>query len=96
MPAKHVVLLAALVAILVGLAFVGTAATVPPLGNAYQWAQPGCAPVNVTDAQPPAWIPVASPVAPVTPPGSGYAWAQPGCASVATPGTQPPAEIATG
>ncbi|MGE5273059.1 MAG: hypothetical protein ACM3QU_04700 [Verrucomicrobiota bacterium] len=95
MRVKHLVLLAALVSILAGLTFVGTAATIPP-GNAYHWAQPGCAPVSTPDAQPPSWIPASSPVVPATVPGSSYAWGQPGCAPVVTPGAQPPAGTPTG
>ena len=93
---KHVVLLAVTFSILAGLVLVGTAGTIPPPRDAYHWAQPGCAPVSAPAAQPPAWIPAASPVTLVTVPASSYAWMQPGCAPVVTPNAQPPAEIATG
>lgn len=80
----------------VGLAFafaVAHASAAPP-ASSYTWGQPGCAPVVVPCAQPPAGVPTAP--AAVEPPvtaGSDYAWAQPGTAPVEVPLGQPPAWI---
>ena len=64
-----------------------------PPGATYGWGQPGCAPVTVPCAQPPASVPIAPGVIVAPVPGSSYAWAQPGTAPVTTPSAQPPAWI---
>jgi len=85
---RRAVLLAVLAAAASALSAVGASASNPAV-TAYQWAQPGTAPVSVASAQPPAWIPI-TPTAPaVTIPGSGYPWAQPGSAPVTVPFGQP-------
>jgi hypothetical protein len=57
MSRRSVVLFAALGTIAATLVAIGNAATVPPPGSDYQWAQPDCAPVTTPYAQPPAWTP---------------------------------------
>jgi hypothetical protein len=87
------VLLALPATSIVALALATGGSTAAPPGAGYGWGQPGCAPVSVPCAQPPASVPIA-PVAVVAPvPGSSYAWAQPGTAPVNTPSAQPPAWI---
>jgi hypothetical protein len=64
------------------------AALAQPQSAAYRWAQPGCAPVTVPFAQPPAGV---VRHAAVYRPSSAYVWAQPDCAPVSSERTQPPA-----
>jgi len=64
----------------------GPSATPPP--SDYHWAQPGAYSAATPDAQPPAWVPIATLY---VAPGCDYAWAQPGTAPVDAPYAQPPA-----
>ena len=93
MRACRKVLLALPAVSIVALALAAGGSSAGPPGAQYGWGQPGCAPVVVPCAQPPASVPIV-PVAVVAPvPGSGYEWAQPGTAAVSTPSAQPPAWI---
>ena len=87
------VLLALPAPLIVALALAAGGSSAAPPGATYGWGQPGCAPVVVPCAQPPAGVPIApaAVVAPVV--GSSYAWAQPGTAPVNAPSAQPPAWI---
>ena len=94
MRACRKVLLALPAASIVALALAAGGSSTGPPGATYGWGQPGCAPVTIPCAQPPASVPIAPAAVVVAPlPGSTYEWAQPGTAPVDTPSAQPPAWI---
>ncbi|HXY80095.1 MAG TPA: hypothetical protein VEH55_01890 [Gaiellaceae bacterium] len=94
MRTRRKVLLALPAPLIVALALAAGGSSAAPPGATYGWNQPGCAPVVVPCAQPPASVPIAPAAVVVAPvPGSSYAWAQPGTAPVNTPSAQPPAWI---
>jgi hypothetical protein len=49
--------------------------TALPPGATYGWAQPGAASTAIPNAQPPAWVSIATALP--APPSTSYAWAQP-------------------
>jgi len=90
MRTRRKVLLALPAPLIVVFALAGGGSSAPLPGATYGWNQPGCAPVVVPCAQPPANIPIAPAPVVVTVPGSSYVWAQPGTAPVNAPSSQPP------
>jgi len=87
------VLLALPAPLIVALALAAGGSSAAPPGATYGWGQPGCAPVVIPCAQPPASVPIAPATVVVSVPGSSYVWAQPGTAPVSTPSSQPPAWV---
>jgi hypothetical protein len=75
---RSAVSLVSLAVIFAGIAPTAVAATSPAPGSAYPWSQPGTAAVITQWTQPPASVPIASPVqAPAPGPDFSYRWVQP-------------------